>query len=96
MGVDWSSRSIYGTTDYNIRKKLPIDIQELIEADKHYQLPETYRGLELFWSDGGFHGIGLEIDMNKKHEVKKKKVQRIFKELGLGKPKYCQYTSLSV
>ena len=96
MGVDWYSRSIYGTTEYDIRKKLPVWMQEIIEANRHYQLPEKYKGLELFWSDAGFHGIGLEVDMNKKHEARKKKVQRIFKELGWGKPKYCQYTSLSV
>lgn len=96
MGVDWTAITIYGTTDYNVLDKLPPYMKELVKADKHYQLPDTYKGLKIFWSDGGFHGFGASVNLNRKHDATKKRVQRIFKELGLGKPKYCEYTSLSV
>ena len=96
MGMDTWAETIYGTTEYSILDKLPAYMKELVEQEKHFNLPEFYKGLEIFWSDAGFHGIGKRINMNKKHTRTIESVKKIFKKYKLGKPKYCQFSALSV
>lgn len=96
MSVDWYATIIYGKIGYSVLNELPEYMKELVEAKKWYQLPETYKGLEIFWSDAGFHGIGVKVNINRKHDATKRRVNRIFKQLNLGEPKYCEFTELSV
>jgi hypothetical protein len=95
MGIDYYPTTIYGA-GYTISDKLPNEYKQLIDADKAYQLPERYKGLEIFWSDAGFHGIGKRVSVKRKHEKTKESVIKIFKRLGWGKPSYIEFVELSV
>ena len=90
------SENFYGTDEYSVLDKLPSSMKELVDKGEHYNLPKTYKGIELFWSDAGFHGYGVGVKLGYDHKRTKEKVRKIFKILKIIKPKYCSVSMMSI